>query len=298
MALNANGNGDFMRALVLGGGAVKGAYELGAIKYLIKDLGKQYDIICGVSVGALNGSHLAMYSKEEQYKGVDYLSTVWDTINNDKVRKDWFPFGVVSGLWKESIYNSQPLMDLVRKNLDLETIRKNGVQVAVGAVSITTGNYKCFTQLDDSFIDGVIASSADPIGLCPIMIDGELWSDGGLKHIVPIQAAIDLGAEDLDIVMCHPKQNTSTYTKSWGIKGFGLRCLDLMTDQIEDSDVKLTLLYNKLVNAGLAPDKKYLNVKIIRPEKNLECSALEFDHEAIEKMIAQGYEDAKSQYCI
>ncbi len=50
-----------MRALVLSGGGAKGAYEVGALKYLLLDKETQYDIICGVSVGALNASFLSMY---------------------------------------------------------------------------------------------------------------------------------------------------------------------------------------------------------------------------------------------
>ena len=46
------------RALVLSGGGVKGAFQVGALMHSMGDLGRDYDIVCGVSVGALNAAGL------------------------------------------------------------------------------------------------------------------------------------------------------------------------------------------------------------------------------------------------
>jgi len=113
-----------MRALVLSGGAVHGAYQLGAIKYLVEDLGMQYDVLCGVSVGALNAAFMSLYPKEQEKAAVANLESIWNNISNSSVRKNWLPFGVVHGLWLDSIYNSQPLIDLVHKTVDLEKVRQ------------------------------------------------------------------------------------------------------------------------------------------------------------------------------
>lgn len=55
-----------MRALVLSGGAVHGAYQMGAIKYLVEDLGLEYDFFAGVSVGALNSAYMSLYPKGQE----------------------------------------------------------------------------------------------------------------------------------------------------------------------------------------------------------------------------------------
>ena len=47
-------------ALVLSGGGAKGAFQFAAEKYAREVKGYQWDIIAGVSVGALNGSLIAM----------------------------------------------------------------------------------------------------------------------------------------------------------------------------------------------------------------------------------------------
>ena len=47
------------RALVMSGGGAKGAFELGAIDYLVNDLKLDFDVISGVSTGSLNAAMLA-----------------------------------------------------------------------------------------------------------------------------------------------------------------------------------------------------------------------------------------------
>jgi predicted acylesterase/phospholipase RssA len=61
-----------MKALVLSGGGALGAYEAGAIA-AYHSRGENFDLICGTSIGALNGSFVA------QGKYTD-LAAVWKTI--------------------------------------------------------------------------------------------------------------------------------------------------------------------------------------------------------------------------
>jgi len=52
-------------ALVLAGGAARGAYEVGVVKYVLEELGDllgpavRFDVLCGTSVGAINACFLA-----------------------------------------------------------------------------------------------------------------------------------------------------------------------------------------------------------------------------------------------
>lgn len=284
-----------MRGLVLSGGAVKGAYEVGALQYLINDLGLQYDVLTGVSVGALNCSYLSMFPKAQERDAFTSLFNLWHSIDNSKVRKNWFPFGWLTGLWKDSVYNSQPLIDMVHSTLDLNKIRASGRQIVVGAVSLTSGNYTRFSQKDDSFIDAVLASSSFPMGLNPIKIGSELYTDGGVKHITPLKEAIDLGCDDLDVIICGPTQTSSSFSDVDAIT-LGLRCFDLMTDQTTEADIQLAKAINRIVELGGDPNHRYLNIKVVRPKVNIQASDLDFNQANIQAMIAQGYKEAKEQY--
>jgi predicted acylesterase/phospholipase RssA len=284
-----------MRALVLSGGGSAGSWQCGAIKYLIEDLGIQYDIFTGVSVGALNAAWLAQYAKPDQKAGYQALYNLWYNIQDSTVKKNWFPWNVLKGLWIDSIYNSQPLIDLVHNQVSLDKIRASGNKIAVSATAINTGVYTTFTQDDGYFLDGILASSAFPMGLCPIVINGVKYTDGGVRHSTPITEAIQLGATDLDILICGPKMPTGKFDDV-DVVTYGLRCFDYMTDQMTISDVKMLFMYNKLVAAGLAPDKKHMNVKIVQPPADLSNSSLSFDNATMRNLLTQGYNDAKLLY--
>jgi NTE family protein len=284
-----------MRALVLSGGGSKGSHSVGAIKYLVNDLGLQYDYLCGISVGALNACYMSLFPKGQEKEAYEGLESLWLGLTTSKIRKNWFPFGPVNALWLDSLYNSDPLIDMVHADVDVKKIRANGRKIAVGATSVTKAQYRTFTQDDDCFVDAVLASSSFPMGLCPIVIDGEKYSDGGLKHIIPIQEAIDFGATDIDVIACGPPSTTSSFDDVDTIT-YGLRCLSIMCDQLMASDLKIPELYNQIIDAGGAPNKKHLNIKVIRPMADLPYDELSFDNASIKAMMAQGYQDAKQQY--
>lgn len=74
-----------MKALVMSGGGSKGAFEVGVLRYLHDHENVEYDIIAGVSVGALNASMLATGPMKETlpilekvwFEGIKGNSSVW-----------------------------------------------------------------------------------------------------------------------------------------------------------------------------------------------------------------------------
>lgn len=67
-------------ALVLSGGGSKGDFELGAIRFLY-DNGLQPDIICGTSVGAINGAKLAEGNNPTNpSQGLSGLELIWEAL--------------------------------------------------------------------------------------------------------------------------------------------------------------------------------------------------------------------------
>lgn len=282
-----------MRALVLSGGSVKGAFQVGSLKHLILDLQRSYDILCGVSVGALNCSFLSMFPKEQEKEAFKQLLDFWLTVDNSTVFKRWFPFGKLHALWEKSLYNSQPLIDLMHNKLNINTIRKFKRKISVGAVSLTTGNYRSFTQDDDYFVDGVLASASFPVGLKPILIENELYTDGGVKHITPLTEAINFGATEIDMILCSPTMTTAPYDNNSSTLKLALRSAELMSDEIISADLKIANLYNKIALLDSTSSKRFVKINVLRPEKDLVANSLEFNPEEIKAMINKGYEDAQ-----
>lgn len=284
------------RALVLSGGGSKGAYQAGAIKHLLADLGVQYDIVCGVSVGALNAASLAMYSHGEEKAAVEDMLNIWFTISTPKVKKSWMPLGYFHALWKPSLYNSQPLIDFVRSRFSVEKLCSTGKKLSVGAVSLKTGRYHRFNENHPAIVDAVLASSAFPAMLCPIEIDGELWIDGGVRNVTPLKAAIDLGADAIDVIMTSPRHGVSEFPDKPNTIDVAARSIDFMSDEVVETDIRLAQLYNEILGLKQIPGKRKIDIRILRPANILGPASLEFDHDEIARMIDLGYNDAVSFY--
>ncbi len=79
-------------ALVLAGGAARGAYEVGVVQHIVeevaRDLGRDVplDILCGTSVGALNVCALAAFADEPRAR-VARLADVWTGLHISELVK-------------------------------------------------------------------------------------------------------------------------------------------------------------------------------------------------------------------
>lgn len=284
------------RALLLSGGGSKGAYQAGAIKHLLVDRGVQYDIICGVSVGALNAATLAMYPNGEERQAVADMLNTWRSISTPGVKQSWMPLGYFHALWKSSFYDSQPLIDFVRSKFDVEKMRSTGKHLSVGAVSLKSGQYRRFNETHPNIVEAVLASSAFPAMLCPIEIDGELWIDGGVRNITPLKAAIELGADVIDVIMTSPRHGVTEFSEKPNAIDVALRSIDFMSDEVVETDIRLAQLYNELLGVKPIEGRRKIQIQILRPSQIMGAPSLEFDHDEILRMIELGYNDAVSFY--
>jgi NTE family protein len=280
-----------MKALVLSGGGCKGAYEAGAVKHLIGELKNDYDIYCGVSVGALNSSFLSQFASGEEVEASKSLEDLWMNIGDKDVHKNWFPFGKLSILWKNSVLNSKPLQKTVRSRLDVKKILTSGKKLRVGATSLKTGEYRIFDEKYSDVPGAVLASSAFPAMFCSILLESQLWTDGGVREITPIKSAIDFGVDEIDIIICSPATSSQDFKDDSKALAVASRCIDIMADAVSDADVKKAVLYNELAKIGNT-SKRYVKMSIIRPSYVLTSDSLDFGHTLLKTMFQSGYEDA------
>lgn len=283
-----------MRALVLSGGGSKGAFQIGVLKRWMGDEGLDYDIMCGVSVGALNIAGLSHSPYGEPQAAIKWLEDFWmkHVTGTESIYKRWFPFGRLHSLWEKSVYNSRPLMKLVREHLDLSKVKTSGRRLAVGAVCLNTGEHAFGTEEDPNFAEWVLASSSFPVFLTPIEIDGKLWSDGGIVNITPLAKAIEMGATEIDVIICSDPwlDNKWNVAKQSAVPNQIIRTLSLMSDQIAKNDIELTGLKNEL--ADINENYQYVKVRVCVPSVPLNVDSLEFNPSDIVRMIEQGYHDA------
>lgn len=290
------------RALVLAGGGSKGAFEVGVLKSLIGDKLIQYDIITGVSVGALNASFLSQFPIGKEQESIATLEAIWDNISQKNIYKRHFPFGKFAALWKSSVYDSSPLKDFVYDHLDVSKVSSSGKNLIISACSVMTGEVKTWNESDLKNIrDAVLASSSFPVMFEPIDIDGDLFTDAGVKEIAPLTSAIKAGADVIDVVITSP-----VGSHAWNVKKrrknrkpnalkILLRSTDLMSDEILMNDLENIEKINKKILEGKAdPKYRYIEINLYQPKEVLTENSLNFDRKLLNEMKKIGYEVGKN----
>lgn len=287
-----------MKALVLSGGGAKGAFQVGALKRWMLEDGQDYDILTGISVGAINAAYLAQFPKGNGREGFQALLDLWEQVEPRKIKRNWFPWWLAAALWKPSVYNSAPLQAWIRGGLDVGRVRESGKQLRVVAVSWDSGESRTATQEASDLADWVIASSSFPVMLSPIEIQGQLWTDGGLRSVTPLGEAIRAGATEIDVIMCTDPYAKHTFkTRGQGaVPGLVLRAIDIMSDEIMRADLKICGLHNDLLDLGSGAGKRKVKIRrILTPSVDL-GNSLDFSQPHVQQMMQIGYEAAGPVY--
>jgi NTE family protein len=290
-----------MKALVLSGGGVLGAYEVGALKKLLKEDKNEYDILTGISVGAINTSFLAQFKKGTPADDYDKLEAMWLACNDSKIKQIWWGwrwlsklwsyFQYVPAFWKSSVYDSSPLQNWIDQGIDIQLIQSSGKMLRVVAVSWNTGESNVATEQDINIKDWVKASSAFPCMLSPIIINNVEWMDGGVREQTPLGEAIRAGADEIDIIMTGNPDLSSYFdtTNQAVVPGRLGRVLSIFSDAIMRSDLRICGLKNDL--AELKPEYKKIKIRLLQPSSPI-SGDLEFDPGHIRTLMQAGYEDA------
>lgn len=284
-----------MRALVFSAGGSRVAFSAGVVKHLFGDLQRHYDIITGVSAGAILAAFLGQYPAGKEKQAATDLVNLWKNLTTANIYRDWRPFGKLQGLWKGGIVDNSPLITLIKSNISLKKIRASGKNICVGTISMSSGKYTVFDQTSDDFIDAVIASTSFPAILPPVKIGDEYWSDGGVKIFTPAKAAIKLGADEIDIVMASPETRDKLFIGKPSIIDILKRSFDFSTDKIMSNDAEYIEMYNRLAAAGLC-DKRIISLITIRPPTNLLKDSFKIDPAETKTLIDIGYETAKTKF--
>ena len=283
-----------MKCLVLAGGGVKGAYQVGALKKWMAEDGRDYDLVAGISVGALNAAILCQTPAGDPKASWGILDSTWGRVNNTRIKKSWKPFGVLESLWKQSVYNSEPLQEWVRSGVDSKKIQASGRKLRVVAVSLNTGETRVATESSINIPGWVNASAAFPVMLTPIEMEGHSWVDGGLRSITPLGEAIRAGADEIDMILCSSTKLIPPYRPKdhAAIPGCLMRSLDIMTNQILRDDLRICDLKNDLAVKG-SSSFKHVKLRVLEPSvPELTPDSLEFTQTIVQKLIQIGYDDA------
>lgn len=280
-----------MRALVLSGGGRKGAYEVGVLRRWMGEEGRDYDILCGTSVGALNAGALAQVKLGNPQEAYRRLADIWDRVSNRNIRRFWW-FWYLAALWKPSLYDSKPLLDWVRKELSPTDIAASGRKLRVGAVSWNTLKARVADEKSPRLADWIYSSACFPLGFKPIEIDGDEWMDWGVRDVTPIGAAIEAGATEIDVITTF---NPDLPEKRWdpwykAVPARGLRVIEALMDEVTLGDLRAVGDRNEIAVRGGKYREVKLNIQM--PSQPLMGSSLDFDPAKVREEREFGYLDS------
>ena len=223
---------------MLSGGGARGAYEVGVLSYLFGDFTRArgapppIDVICGTSVGAINGCYLAA-QMADPVSGIKRLGDLWSSLELDRVLR----FGVGQALAlprlirggggsATGLFDVRPMVQLITREISWRLLARSLRQGFLRALSVST------TEIATR---GAIASFVDtapevtlPTGLKkageraeaptigpqhalasaaisgwqfpPVQIGSMLYCDGGLRQNTPMAPALRMGADRVLVI--------------------------------------------------------------------------------------------------
>ena len=65
----------------------------------------EYDVVTGISSGALNALGVAMFPKGQESEMAEYLYDFWMNMDSKKVYKGW-PLGIIQGIFERGLYDN------------------------------------------------------------------------------------------------------------------------------------------------------------------------------------------------
>src|SRR5487761_2049379 len=214
------------RVLVLQGGGALGSYQAGAYQALCHH-DFEPDWIAGISIGAINAAIIAGNAPDKRSERLkEFWELVsapvpWNPVTTDNRGRSLFnetsaaliaTFGVPgffkprfppAPLWpqgspqSQSYYDTAPLRATLERLVDFDRINDLETRLSVGAVSVTTGNFKYFDNFELRKLgkkigpEHIMASGALPPGFPSIVIDGEHYWDGGIATNTPLDYVLD-----------------------------------------------------------------------------------------------------------
>lgn len=186
-------------AIVLSGGGSLGAAQVGALRALF-DAGVRPDVLVGCSVGALNAGFLAVDPTIER---LVELEAIWRRLGKADIFGNGRRLAAGATLLRavrrdDHLYEPHALQSLVRRWVPVEDLAQTAVPCHVVTTDLLTGA-PCWWHQGDP-VKVLTASACLPALFPPVRLGDSLHVDGGVTVPVPVERALDLGADQVWVI--------------------------------------------------------------------------------------------------
>lgn len=203
-----------VRVLCLGGGGLRAAFEVPILEALLST--HHYDLILGISAGAVNG----VFAAQGTFEGI---RRTWEDLTGRRAISSVPGALALSHRPWHNLYSLGPLHERLEGRVSLDRLQ---VDFACGVVERDTRNYRLLAAGDmtsDEQLCRAIVASSSLAGLMPPVAfpvgDAEVaLYDGGHRHCVPpIPPAVVPRVEHIDVIACVPATPSEHHGEHQGL---------------------------------------------------------------------------------
>lgn len=242
-----------MTGLVLAGGGVKGAYQVGTY-FAFKKCNIKIDGVVGTSIGSFNAAMIVQGKENELYefwknvdvgKLLDFNTKYTDSVNNkDKFKELIYGIEQMTLIVKNKGISNSNLKDILSEMIDEEKIRNSYMDY--GLVTVRVNDLKPLYLFKEDMKKGkiseyILASCNLPLFKTEKLIDNKYYIDGGFYDNNPINMLLNKGYDKIYSVE---------------IQGIGFK------QRIKDENKIVRIIPSRHLGSTLNVNKKKINENI------------------------------------
>lgn len=242
-----------MTGLVLAGGGVKGAYQVGAY-FAFKKCNIKIDGVVGTSIGSFNAAMIVQGKENELYefwknvdvgKLLDFNTKYTDSVNNkDKFKELIYGIEQMTLIVKNKGISNSNLKNILNEMIDEEKIRNSYMDY--GLVTVRVNDLKPLYLFKEDMKKGkiseyILASCNLPLFKTEKLIDDKYYIDGGFYDNNPINMLLNKGYDKIYSVE---------------IQGIGFK------QRIKDENKIVRIIPSRHLGSTLNVNKKKINENI------------------------------------
>jgi predicted acylesterase/phospholipase RssA len=187
-------------AIILAGGASRGAYQAGCLKRLDEE-GIVPDLLIGSSIGVCN-SLVYMTSGAEGLWGFWSRAVSLPQVLSPSITKN--------ALFGNSFFSMDRLVDYIEAEVDFDKVFESDIEVTYIVTNVSAGHEELRGNRTEPDVGRFRTVSrigyAIPILHPLIELDGDMYADGGFLWNVPFEYAEEWGATDIYVLSVVPSE--------------------------------------------------------------------------------------------
>lgn len=268
-------------ALIVEGGAMRGAWAAGVLGALHEMGHDHFDLVVASSSGACSAAYFVAGMVEP---GLE----IWNQhVGGQKMlrKTNWLRFKPVIDL-------AYLIDHLFKKSFPLpaDKINNNGIRFEIVLTDCHTGRPVYFVPHNEWVFEALKATSSLPFATRGYaFVAGHPYADGGLVDAIPIQHAIDSGATDITVIVTHGPDYRMT-----PMSRIVCRFAYPWFPRVAVAWIRRHLAYNASLDL-LAKPPAGVRIRILRPMRPLPVNRFTSDEGRLRAAVSLGHDEAYSQ---